>query len=111
MLREGTTRITAILVELGDDDALHPRGGDVRDLLTLQAMGYDVYRVNIHVGTGEIFDWQGINRNPNARPATRPEWSAMFNVRGIRKLELLRTGLTRSAFKGKTLEPGRAASS
>ena len=51
MLSDGETRIDAILVELGDHsgNGLHPRGGNVDDLLQFQQMGYDVYRVNIHV--------------------------------------------------------------
>ena len=59
----------------------------------------------IQVRTGEIFDWRGINQNRRAGGG-RPEWQPLFGLRGIRKLELLRRGLSRAAFQGTFVERG-----
>jgi hypothetical protein len=65
---------------------LRPRGGHVRDLYELQhSLGYELYRVNIHVGR-EIFDWRGRNVNKQMTPEL-PGVETHFSVRTMRKLE------------------------
>jgi FkbM family methyltransferase len=108
MIRRRETHVETILVEMGegvaswhcgDDKVLgfsgecpdhlsttHPRHGDIEDVHALQHnFGYDLYRVNIHVGR-EIFDWRGINLNEGMVPE-RKGVTSMFGVRSMRKLE------------------------
>ena len=75
---------------------LHPRGGDVKDILTLQsALGYDVYRLNVHTNR-EIFSWRGENINARMSPP-QPEWEPLMFVRSMKKLERLRPDTSHDA--------------
>lgn len=66
-----------------------PRGGDVRDLYTLQhELGYEIYRLNIHTNR-EILDWRGRNVNERRSPQ-QPEFEQLRSVRAMRVLERLR---------------------
>ena len=81
-LRQGTG------AHLPPSNQRHPRGGDVHDLWRLQQLGYDVYRVNIHVNR-EVYDWRGVDVNKQPT-AAHPAYEPLFSVRAMRKLELLR---------------------
>lgn len=101
MVMRNEALVDTILVEVGDNGSpmewhcgntscrspsIHPRGGDVQDFFKLQHQyGYDVYRVNIHVGR-EIYDWTGSNVNEHMRPQ-RDGMMPMFSVRSMRKIE------------------------
>jgi hypothetical protein len=75
---------------------LHPRGGDVKDIMTLQsALGYDVYRLNVHTNR-EIFSWRGENINARMSPP-QPEWEPLMFVRSMKKLERLRPDTSHDA--------------
>ena len=91
--------VETILVEIGDpangfawdglprgNASVSPRGGDLADLHKLnRALGYDLYRVNVHVGR-EIYDWRGQNVN-NATVPQLEGLEARYGVRTMRKLE------------------------
>jgi len=100
MIAAEQVEVTSILVELGDRNSATawergrgdthwtptPRHGDVNDLRRLQhQLGYDIYRINIHVGR-EIYDWQGHDVNQLKVPQS-PGVAAMYGVRAMKKLE------------------------
>ena len=103
--------VETILVELGEGHyawdrlrqkskakRMHPRGGDVADLWRLQhELGYDLYRLNIHVGQ-EIYNWRG--RDINFRKATLPKGlDVRYGVRSMRRLERVLPSLRRSSYE------------
>ena len=111
-IQAGLTSIRSILVELGDfaarfaahevagSDEPHARwehrSGNLHDLWRLQRLGYDVYRINIHVNH-EIFDWQGYD--VNTRPSKlNPAYRPMRNLRTMRKLEFLKPHATSEGY-------------
>jgi len=88
MLENRTTKIETMVVELGSTNFEHPRGGDVLDLWKLQQqLGYDIYRVNVHVNQ-EIWNWRGVDLNPS-KSSPQEGYTPMFGVRFMRKLEYL----------------------
>lgn len=100
MIKNSETEIETMTIELGEGPnawcaetkdgcepgSEHPRGGDIKDLRTLQHdLGYDLYRLNVHTDQ-EILDWRGQNVNKNMAPQTKG-LTPMYNVRNMRKLE------------------------
>ena len=74
-----------------------PRGGDVADLWRLQhELGYDLYRLNIHVGQ-EIYDWRG--RDINGKKLAQPKGlEGRYGVRSMRKLDRVLPSLPRRGY-------------
>ena len=96
----GEVAVDTIVIEMGDSSgptawqqprgehnlSSHPRHGDVADIYKLQHVhGYDVYRLNIHVGR-EVYNWQGHDLNTLKVPQI-PGVEALHGIRSMRKLE------------------------
>jgi FkbM family methyltransferase len=110
MIMRNETSVDTILVEVGDykshtewdcrekpcpQPSDHPRDGDIEDFQQLQhGYGYDLYRINIHVGR-EIFDWKGNNMDQHMAPQRKGVLS-MYSVRSMRKLEKVESWATKS---------------
>lgn len=78
--------------------AKHPRQGDVQDIWRLtHDLGFSAYRVNIATNR-EIYDWRGVNLNAHMSPAQTEFFAPLYNVRGIRKLELLLPNVSLSSY-------------
>lgn len=71
-----------------DTSNVEHSGGHLSDLWRLQALGYHLFRVNIHTG-GEILDWRGENVNTRRMVQPHSAYVPVFNLRGMRKLEYL----------------------
>ena len=110
MLVAQQTSIDSILVELGWGNFSftgqrtwepHPRLGDVHDLWRLQELGYDVWRINIHVNR-EIFDHTGhdVNQPRSEFAHEKRSYEDFLHVRSMRKLERLRRHRSSRSYPG-----------